>query len=88
VETTVTVVLWIAGAILLYLALGHLLDRVVVPEPAVELSSSFTAGDVSASDMEKLRQIVTRQESGRVYWRIELEPHAPGLPSASTGPLS
>ena len=79
-DTALTIILWIAGAGILYLALGHLLHRLVFPEPRVELSGYFKPGDTFSSSMEGLRQTIVSHQGGRVFCRIELEPHAPGPP--------
>lgn len=70
----------IVVAISLYLGVGYLLHLSIFPEQIPQISTYFQPGDVIKSDAEGFVQTVTRQEGGKVYCRITLEPHAEGPP--------
>jgi len=65
---------------IVYLGIGYLLHLIIFPEYKPDISNYFNAGDVFYSKEEGLRQTVLKQENGKVYCKIELEPHAEGPP--------
>lgn len=70
----------ISLALLAYLGIGYFLHLVVFPEYKPDISNYFKPGDEFNSKAEGLRQTVIKQENGKVYCRIEVEPHAEGPP--------
>lgn len=66
--------------LLLYLGIGYLLHLVIFPEYKPDVSNYFKPGDEFYSKKEGLRQTVLKQENGKVYCKIEIEPHAEGPP--------
>ena len=74
------VVLYLLSVILLYLMVGYLFHWIIFPEPEVDVSNYFQPGDVFYSQMEGFKQTVLKQENGKVYCKVEVEPHAPGPP--------
>lgn len=66
--------------IVAYLAIGHLLHRVIFPEKIPDISTYFQPGDVFKSEYEGLTQTVIKQENGLVWCKVELAPHADGPP--------
>lgn len=66
--------------LLVYLAIGYLFHLVIYPEYKPDISNYFNPGDEFYSKEEGLRQTVLKQENGKVYCKIELEPHAQGPP--------
>ena len=75
-----TVGLYSLSAVLLYLMVGYLFHRVIFPEPKVDISNHFQPGDVFYSQMEGFKQTVLKQENGKVYCKVEVDPYAPGPP--------
>lgn len=63
-----------------YLVVGYLFHWIIFPEPAVDVANYFKPGDVFYSKVEGFRQTVIKQENGKVYCKLEIEPHAPGPP--------
>ncbi|MCE3281269.1 MAG: hypothetical protein K0Q66_6 [Chitinophagaceae bacterium] len=63
-----------------YLLIGYFLHLVVFPEQKPEVSTYFTPGQVFYSKAEGFRQTVVKQENGRVYCALEIEPFADGPP--------
>ncbi len=74
------VILYLLSVILLYLMVGYLFHWVIFPEPEVDVSNYFQPGHVFYSQMEGFKQTVLKQEDGKVYCKVEVEPHAPGPP--------
>jgi quercetin dioxygenase-like cupin family protein len=72
-----SLVLFVLG---LYLGVGYFLHLIVFPEHKPDLTDYFRSGDVFYSQDEGLRQTVIKQENGRVYVRLDLDPYAPGPP--------
>jgi len=66
--------------ILAYLGIGYFLHSVIFPEYKPDISNYFKPGDEFYSKEEGLRQTVIKQENGKVYCRIEIEPQAQGPP--------
>ena len=66
--------------LLAYLGIGYFLHLVVFPEYQPDISNYFKPGDEFYSKEEGLRQTVIKQENGKVYCRIEIEPQAEGPP--------
>ena len=64
----------------LYLLTGYVLgvidDHSIIPE----ISGYFQPGDTFRSDAEGLTQRVIRQENGKVFCDVILDPYAPGPP--------
>lgn len=63
-----------------YLGIGYLFHLVIFPEYKPDISNYFKQGDVFYSKAEGLKQTILKQEKGKVYCKIEIEPHADGPP--------
>lgn len=63
-----------------YLSIGYLLHLAIFPEKIPEYSNYFKPGDEFYSKKEGIRQIIIKQEKGKVYCKVEIEPHAEGPP--------
>ena len=61
---------------LVYLGIGYFLHLVIFPEYIPDVSNYFKPGDTFYSREEGLKQIILKQENGKVYCKIEMEPHA------------
>ena len=70
----------IAIIFIAYLALGYLFHLIIFPEQNPDIKNYFAPGDVFHSKLEGLKQTVIKQENGKVYCRIEVEPFAKGPP--------
>ena len=62
----------------LYLIIGNLLHRVILPEEKPDISTYFKPGQLFYSKEEGFRQHVIKQEGGLVHAWLEVEPFAPG----------
>lgn len=67
-------------SLLAYLGIGYLFHLVIFPEYKPDISNYFKPGDEFNSKKEGLRQTVIKQENGKVYCKIEIEPRADGPP--------
>lgn len=64
----------------LYLIIGNLIHRMILPEKKPEVSTFFKPGQVFYSKTEGFRQTVVKQENGFVQCVLEIEPFAGGPP--------
>lgn len=63
-----------------YLIIGNLVHRVLLPEKKPGISTFFKPGQVFYSKKEGFKQTVVKQENGFVECILEAEPFAPGPP--------
>lgn len=64
----------------LYLVVGNLLHRVILPEEKPDVSAYFKPGQEFYSKAEGFRQTITKHENGLVYGHLDADPYAPGPP--------
>lgn len=74
------IVLYILGCLIAYILIGQLLVRVVLAEKFPDISSYFKPGDVLHSNYEGFTITINRQENGRVFGGLVIQPHASGPP--------
>jgi mannose-6-phosphate isomerase-like protein (cupin superfamily) len=73
-------VLWLAGALLIYVAVGNALHRVVFVLPAPDPATYPRAGDEFGSTWEGFHLRVREVVNGMAVVELRIEPGAPGPP--------
>lgn len=73
-------VLYLLIGLIAYMLIGQLLIRYVFPEKIPEISNYFRSGDTFHSAYEGYSITITRQENGKVYGRVVIQPFAGGPP--------
>lgn len=64
----------------LYLVIGNLIHRVILPETKPDVATYFKPGQEFYSKAEGFRQKITKQENGFVHGYLEADPFAAGPP--------